>query len=158
MASTVGPVYSVSEAKKLKSGKIIVTGIVSSLSTQYLAISKSRWECPNCNEVGTQIYTPPRMLPPKSLDNISNTELRCRCGSTAFIVNHEYHTAKAIQVIDANNNHNENYDSLEVVLYDESWSHSFAGEVVDITGDIYVQRKTQNVINGNGKKLTTVLV
>ena len=73
------------------------------------------------------------MLPPKRLDNISSTEFKCfECHSTAFTVSHEYHTAKTNQVIDADNNHNENYDSLEVVLYDELWSHAFAGEIVDI--------------------------
>ena len=133
MVSASGPLYSVSEAKKLKSGQITVTGIISSLSTQYWVISNSKWECPNCNQVGSQNYIPPRMLPPKRLDNISSTELKCfECHSTAFTVSHEYHTAKTIQVIDADNNHNENYDSLEVVLYDELWSHAFAGEIVDI--------------------------
>jgi DNA replicative helicase MCM subunit Mcm2 (Cdc46/Mcm family) len=158
MAPASSPLYSVSEAKKMKSGKITVTGIISSLSTLYFVIIKSKWECPNCNEVGSQNYMPPRMFPPKHLDNISNTDLKCfGCGSTAFIVNHEYRTAKSIQLIDADNNHNENYDSLEVVLYDELWNHAFAGEIVDITGEIYVQRKTQSIINSNGKKLTTVL-
>ncbi|MGA9845176.1 MAG: AAA family ATPase, partial [Nitrososphaeraceae archaeon] len=158
MASTVGPVYSVSQAKKIKSGQIKVTGIISSLSTQYWVISNSKWECPNCNQVGSQNYIPPRMLPPKRLDNTSGTEIKCfECHSTAFTVSHEYHTAKTIQVIDADNNHNENYDSLEIVLYDESWSHAFAGEIVDITGELHVQSKTQSVINGNGKKLVSVL-
>jgi DNA replicative helicase MCM subunit Mcm2 (Cdc46/Mcm family) len=151
-------VYSVSEAKKLKSGKVTVTGIISSLSTQYWVISKSKWECYSCNQVGSQNYTPPRMVPQKHLDNTSNAELKCfECHSTGFTVSHEYHTAKTIQVIDADNNHNENYDSLEVVLYDESWSHAFAGEIVEITGEIHLQPKTQSVINGNGKKLVTVL-
>jgi DNA replicative helicase MCM subunit Mcm2 (Cdc46/Mcm family) len=158
MVFTSSPIYSVSEAKKLKSGKIIVTGIVSSLSTQYLALSHSRWECPNCNECGSRIYTPPRMLPPKNLDNITDPELRCfKCNSTAFTVNSEYRTAKTIQIIDADNNHNENYDSLEVVLYDESWSNAFAGEIVEITGALYVQPKIQSANNGNHKKLITVL-
>ena len=43
------------------------------------------------------------------------------------------------------------------MLYDELWSHAFAGEIVDITGELCVQPKTQNVINGNGKKLVSVL-
>ena len=158
MAVAAYPRYSVSEAKKIKSGQVTVTGIISSLSTQYWVISNSKWECPSCNQVGSQNYIPSRMLPPKHLDNTSGTEIKCfDCSSTAFTVSHEYHTAKTIQVIDAGNNHNENYDSLEVVLYDESWSHAFAGEIVDITGDLHVQPKTQSVINGNGKKLVSVL-
>ena len=76
MASTASPSYSVSEAKKIKSGQITVTGIISSLSTQYWVISNSKWECPNCNQVGSQNYIPPRMLPPKRLDNTSGTEIR----------------------------------------------------------------------------------
>jgi DNA replicative helicase MCM subunit Mcm2 (Cdc46/Mcm family) len=157
MAPASSSLYSVSEAKKMKSGHITVTGIISSLSTQYLVIGKSTWECPNCNLVGSQNYIPPSMFPPKHLDNISITELRCKCTSNAFTVNHEYHTAKSIQLIDANNSHNENYDCLEVVLYDESWSNAFAGEIVDITGELHVQPKIQSVTNGNHKKLTTVL-
>ncbi len=43
------------------------------------------------------------------------------------------------------------------MLYDESWSHAFAGKDVDITGDLHVQPKTQSVINSNGKKLVSVL-
>jgi DNA replicative helicase MCM subunit Mcm2 (Cdc46/Mcm family) len=158
MTSTVGPMYSVSEAKKIKSGQITVTGIISSLSTQYWVISNSKWECPNCNQIGSHNYTPPRLFPPKHLDNTSNTDLKCfECHSTAFTVSHEYHSVKTIQLIDANNNHNENYDSLEVVLYDESWCHAFAGEVVDITGELHLQPKTQSIMSGNGKKLVTVL-
>jgi DNA replicative helicase MCM subunit Mcm2 (Cdc46/Mcm family) len=158
MTSNSMTMYSVSQAKKIDSGKVTVTGIISSLSTQYWVISRSTWECPNCSQVGSQNYTPPRLVPQKHLDNTSNVELKCsECHSTAFTVNHEYHTAKSIQLIDANNSHNENYDSLEIVLYDESWSRAFAGEIVQITGELHVQPKIQSAINGNHKKLITVL-
>jgi DNA replicative helicase MCM subunit Mcm2 (Cdc46/Mcm family) len=150
-------VYSVSQAKKIESGQITVTGIISSLSTRYWVISKSEWECSNlnCNQIGSQNYTPPRIIPPRHLDNTAG-DIQCpQCKSTAFSVKHELRAAKRIQVIDADNNHNESYDSLEVVLYDESCSHPIAGEVVDITGELRVQRKVESGFNG--KKLISVL-
>ena len=41
------------------------------------------------------------------------------------------------------------------MLYDDAASHVIAGEIVEITGDIYIQRKSDSS-KGN-KKLVTVL-
>jgi DNA replicative helicase MCM subunit Mcm2 (Cdc46/Mcm family) len=152
-------VCSVSEAKRLESGHIIISGMIASISSLYKIISKSEWRCDNlqCGHYGGEKYNPPLSLPPLYLDNTSNTVNCFKCDSTAFYVKHTFHNARTIQLEDTDKTAAENNnaaDRLEVVLYDDASCNVIAGEVVDITGDLYVQRKVEN--GGKGKKLVTV--
>jgi MCM OB domain len=146
MSSSDNPtkVHSVSEAKRMESGHITVTGMIATLSTSYKAISKSQWECSNlnCSLQGSETFTPPLLLPPQKLDNTAGFNLKCfKCNSTAFTVTHTYRNAKTIQLEDVDKNAEEdNIDRLEIVTYDDASAHVVAGEVVNITGDLYIQR------------------
>jgi DNA replicative helicase MCM subunit Mcm2 (Cdc46/Mcm family) len=156
-AKEVEKVYSVSEVKKMESGHITVTGMLASISTSYKVISRSQWECsnPSCNLHGSETYSPPLILPPQRLDNTGGFNVKCvKCNSTAFTIMHDYSNARTIQITDSDNK-SENYDPLEVILYDDASSHVVAGEVVDITGDLHIQRKTDS--GGKGKRLVNVL-
>jgi DNA replicative helicase MCM subunit Mcm2 (Cdc46/Mcm family) len=53
-----------------------------------------------------------------------------------------------------NINKTDDIDRLEVVVYDEASQHVIAGEAVDLTGNLYIQRKIDGV---KGKKLVTIL-
>lgn len=152
-------VYSVSEAKKMKSGHIIVSGTIASVSTLYMVISKSEWECSNlnCSLQGSERFTPPLLVPPQKLDNTTGFNLKCfKCNSTAFTVSHSYHNARTIQLENVDKNAEEdNIDRLEAVMYDDASAQVVAGEVVNIVGDLYIQRKLDG--GGKGKKLAGVL-
>jgi DNA replicative helicase MCM subunit Mcm2 (Cdc46/Mcm family) len=50
-----------------------------------------------------------------------------------------------------------NIDRLELVLYDDASSHIIPGEIVDITGNIYIQRKSDSGSGKGSKKLVSVL-
>lgn len=148
-------IYSVSEAKQVNSGRITVTGMIISRSVTFKTISKSEWECKNlsCVHHGYMTFNPPRVLPVEKLDNTNGHQLRCtNCQSDALDVKHEYHDAVAIQIVDIDKT--DNYNSLDVILYDKTSRNIVAGEVVNITGDIHIQRKGEN---GKGKKLVNVL-
>jgi hypothetical protein len=98
-------IYSVSEAKLIESGQVKVTGMIASMSTLYKIISKSEWECNNlnCNQSGSQTYTPALLSPPQHLDNTAGLNIKCfKCGSSAFTVKHTYHNARTIQIEDIN--------------------------------------------------------
>jgi DNA replicative helicase MCM subunit Mcm2 (Cdc46/Mcm family) len=148
-------IYSVSEAKLIESGQVTITGMIASMSTIYKVISKSEWECsnPTCNQRGSQTYTPALLNLPQHLDNTACFNIKCfKCGSTAFTVKHTYHNARTIQIEDINKT--DDIDRLEVVVYDEASQCIIAGEAVDLTGDLYIQRKIDGV---KGKKLVTIL-
>jgi DNA replicative helicase MCM subunit Mcm2 (Cdc46/Mcm family) len=152
-------ICSVSEAKRMESGRIIVNGMIASISTLYMVISKSEWECSNfnCSLQGSETFTPPLLVPPQKLDNTAGFKVACfKCNSTAFNVNHTYRNARTIQLEDVDKNAEENnIDRLEVVTYDDACAHVIPGEVVNITGDLYIQRKLDG--GGKGKKLASVL-
>ena len=148
-------VYSVSEAIQIESGTITVTGMIASVSTPYKVISKSTWVCenPSCKYYGGQKYSPYLLLPPQNLDSTTGFKTKCpKCNSDLFTISHEYRNARTIQIEDIDKS--ENNDRLEVLLYDKSSTNVIAGEVVDITGGLMVQRQ---IDGGRGKKLVTVL-
>ncbi len=150
-----GEKYSVSDAIKIEKGTIRVSGMINSVSAPYKIISKSKWTCenPKCNLYGGQSYYPYLLLPPSSLDNTTGAKIRCfKCNSDLFKVTHEYKNARTIQIEDTDKT--ENNDRLEVLLYDEASSNVVAGETVDITGDISIQRR---IDGGKGRKLITTL-
>ncbi len=159
MTSNDAKICSVSEAKRMQSGHIIVNGMIASISTLYLVISKSEWECSNfnCSLQGSETFTPPLLVPPQKLDNTAGFNVKCfKCNSTAFNVNHTYRHAMTIQVENVDKNADaDNIDRLEAVMYDDASAHVVAGEVVNIKGNLYVQRKLDG--GGKGKKLTGVL-
>lgn len=151
----------VSKAKQAESCQnVTVTGMIASYSTSYKVVSKSEWESSNLesNLQGSETYTPPLLVPIEKLDNTRGFNVRCfKCGSTAFAINHTYRNARAIQLEDADESIegiSENIDRLEVVLYDNASLHVIPGEIVDIVGDIYIQRKSDSRSN---KKLVNVL-
>jgi DNA replicative helicase MCM subunit Mcm2 (Cdc46/Mcm family) len=156
--------YSVSEAIEAGSRKnIIVTGMIASYSTPYKTISRSEWKCDNCQLLGSETYTPPMLLPLENLDNTRGFNIKCfKCKSTAFDVNHTYNISRPIQLEDSDKDvdteEGNSTDRLDVVLYDEAASQVIAGEIVDIVGDIYIQRKSDSgSAKGNSKKLVNVL-
>ena len=112
-------VHSVSEAKRMESGHIIVNGMIASISTLYMVISKSEWECSNfnCSLQGSETFTPPLLVPPQKLDNTAGFNVKCfKCNSTAFNVNHTYRHARTIQVENVDKNAEEdNIDRLEAI-------------------------------------------
>ena len=64
--------------------------------------------------------------------------------------------ARTIQLENVDKNAEEdNIDRLEAVIYDDASARVVAGKVVDIIGDLYIQRKLD--VGGRGKKLTGVL-
>jgi DNA replicative helicase MCM subunit Mcm2 (Cdc46/Mcm family) len=147
--------YSVSEAKRLESGHITVTGTIASVSTLYKMISKSEWHCdnPGCDggNYGSQRYDPPILLPPPHLDS----RFCIKCKSTAFFVKHEFQNVRTLQLVDLDKTETENAaDTLEVIAFDEASENVLAGEPVEIVGDLYIERTLDG---GKGKRLITVL-
>jgi hypothetical protein len=51
--------------------------------------------------------------------------------------------------------HNNNNDRLEVILYSNAATNAIAGELVEVEGRIYVQKKVEN--GSKGKKLVNIL-
>ena len=152
-------IYSVSEAKRMESGRIVVTGTIASISTSYKIISKSEWICDNlnCKLQGSETYKPPLLLPPPNLDDTEGFKIKCfKCHSTAYAVTHTYHDARTIQIENIDKTIDDTVDRLEVILYDDASTHVLVGEAVDITGDIYVRRKLDSS-NARGKKLVGIL-
>jgi replicative DNA helicase Mcm len=147
-------VLSVSEAKQENSGMITVMGMIISRSSTFKTISKSAWLCNSisCGDRGFMEFNPPEILPPKKLDNTYANPIKCRCGSNAFDVKHEYHDTVNVQIVDAEKT--DNYNALDVMIYDEASKNIIAGEIVTITGDIHVQRKGENA---KSKRLVSVL-
>jgi len=147
-------VYSVSEAKRLESGHITVTGTIASVSTLFKMISKSEWRCDNldCGNYGNQKFNPPLLLPLKSL----TSGICPKCKSSAFCVTHSYNNARTLQLEDLDKTEMDDAgDTLEVVVFDDASANIIAGEPVDIVGDIYVERMLDN--GGKGSRLHTVL-
>jgi DNA replicative helicase MCM subunit Mcm2 (Cdc46/Mcm family) len=131
-------IFSVLEAKQVNSGKITVCGMIISRSMTFKTIAKSEWECQNisCATHGCVKFNPPRVLPPEKFDNTNAYRLKCtHCGSDAFDVEHECHDTVSIQIVD--NDKADNYNSLDVMLYDDATRNIVAGEVVTITGEFY---------------------
>ena len=50
------------------------------------------------------------------------------CQSDAFDIEHEYHDAVSIQIVDTDKA--DNYNALDVILYDEATKNIVAGEAV----------------------------
>jgi DNA replicative helicase MCM subunit Mcm2 (Cdc46/Mcm family) len=147
-------IFSVIEAKQVNSGKITVIGMIISRSVTYKTISKSEWLCQNltCGSHGFKKFDPPSLLPLKKLDNIDGNQKCPDCQSDAFDIEHEYHDAVSIQIVDTDKA--DNYNALDVILYDEASKNIVAGEVVIIPGNIHIQRRGDNV---RGKKLVSIL-
>ena len=122
---------SVLEAKQVNSGKITVIGMIISRSVTYKTISKSEWLCQNinCASHGSQIFDPPREIPLKKLDNTDGKQKCPDCQSDAFDIEHEYHDAVSIQIVDTDKA--DNYNALDVILYDEATKNIVAGEDCD---------------------------
>ena len=143
------------EAKQANSGKITVVGMIISRSMTFKTISKSEWVCNNisCADHGSRAFDPPLMVPPEKLDNTNVRQLKCtKCQSDAINIIHEYHDAVNLQIVDTDKA--DNYNALEVILYDEASRNIMAGEIVILTGDIHIQRKGDNA---RGKRLVNVL-
>lgn len=158
--STIGnreppTIHSVQEAKQINSGKITVVGIIISRSSTFKTISKSEWVCNNisCGDHGSIIFNPPEVLPLKKFDNTYSNPIKCHgCGSNAFDVKHEYHDTVSVQIVDIEKT--DNYNALDVMLYDEASRNIIAGEVVIVAGDIHIQRKGDN---GKTRRLVSIL-
>src|SRR5215217_4529040 len=168
-------IYSVSEAINILENGITITirGTIVSLSSPYKVISKSQSICENikCNYTHSQDYDPPRLLPVKHLDNMANGNdetVSCKkCSSTAFNVTHTFLNARSIQLEDSsdysikettsNNNSSDNYnnDRLDIILYENASQNVIAGEIIQVEGKIYVERKIES--GNKGKKLVNVL-
>jgi DNA replicative helicase MCM subunit Mcm2 (Cdc46/Mcm family) len=147
--------FSVLEAKQVNAGKITVIGMIISRSVSYKTISKSEWECQNlkCANHGSIKFDPPRELPLKKLDNTDGCQIKCdKCQSNAYDVKNEYHGTVLIQIADTDKA--DNYNSLDVILYDDASRNIVAGEIVTIAGDIHIQRKGTSM---SGRKLVSVL-
>ena len=148
-------ILSVLEAKQVNSGKVTVMGVIISRSSTFKTISKSEWICKsiNCADCGSRSFDPPRVLPLDKFDGTNSRLLRCaKCESDAIDVKHQYHDSVSVQVVDTEKT--DNYNAIEVMLYDEASRNIIAGEVVSITGDIHIQRKGDS---GNTKRLVNVL-
>jgi len=168
-------IYSVSEAINiLETGiNITIRGTIVSLSSPYKVISKSQSICESirCNYTHSQDYDPPRLLPIKHLDNMANGNdetISCKkCGSTAFAIIHTFLNARNIQLEDSrdysikesnshdNSSDNYNNDRLDIILYENAAQNVIAGEIVQVEGKIYVERKVES--GNKGKKLVNVL-
>lgn len=149
-------ILSVLEAKQVNAGKISVIGMIISGSVMYKSISKSEWECQNirCASHGSAKFDPPRSIPLKRLDNTDGTQLKCdECQSNAYDVENEYYDTLRIQIADTDKA--DNYNSLDVILYDDAARNIVAGEIVTITGDIHIQ--TTCGASTSTKKLVNVL-
>jgi DNA replicative helicase MCM subunit Mcm2 (Cdc46/Mcm family) len=168
-------IYSVSEAVNiLENGNTIkVKGTIVSLSNLYKVVSKSQLVCenPRCCYIDSQNYDLPRSLPVKNFDNMANGNdkiISCKkCDSTAYAVTHTFLNARTIQLEDNRDNStkesnfynnsfdNYNNDRLEVILYENAAKNVIAGEIVQVEGKIYVERKIES---GNKvKKLVNIL-
>ena len=167
-------IYSVFEAINILETDINITirGTIVSLSSSYKVIAKSQSICENirCNYTFSQDYNPPRLLPVKSFNNIVNGNeetISCKkCGSSAFAITHTFHNARTIQLEDSrdnflkesnsyNNSDNYNNDRLDVILYESAAKNVIAGEIVQIEGKIYVERKVEG--GNKAKKLVNIL-
>jgi replicative DNA helicase Mcm len=168
-------IYSISEAINiLETGlNVKVKGTIVSLSGPYKVISKSQSICEDikCNYTHSQEYYPPRLLPLKHLDNIANGNdetVSCKnCGSTAFDIKHTFLNARSIQlednrdnskkesVLDNNSSDNYNIDRLDVIIYENAAKNVIAGEIVQVEGKLYVERKIES--KNKSKKLVNVL-
>lgn len=149
-----GP-YSVSDTKRLESGRIAVNGTIASVSTLYKMIAKSEWRCDNleCNYSGSQKFNPPLLLPLKSL----NSAICPECKSSAFCVSHSYQNARTLHLEDLDKNEADDAaaDMLEVVVFDDASANIIAGEPVDVVGDLHVEPTLDS--SGRGKRLVTTL-
>lgn len=155
-SSNNSKILSVLEAKQVNAGKISVIGMIISRSVMHKTISKSEWECQDirCANHGSIKFDPPRAIPLKKLDNTDGTQLKCdKCQSNAYDVENEYHDAVRIQIADTDKA--DNYNSLDVILYDDASRNIVAGEIVTITGDVHIQ--TTSGVSTSGKKLVSVL-
>jgi replicative DNA helicase Mcm len=148
-------ILSVQDAKQVNSGKITIMGVIISRSSTFKTISKTEWMCNsiNCADCGSRSFDPPRVLPLDKFDGTNSHQLRCtKCESDAIDVKHQYHDSVSVQIVDTDKT--DNYNALEVMLYDEASRNIIAGEVVTITGNIHIQRKCDR---GNTKRLVNVL-
>ena len=154
----------ISQSKKSGSRKgAKVTGMITSYSSSYKVVAESRWECVNCSSKGicsqgNEIYNPPLTVPREKFDDTRGFGLLCpKCKSNAFTVDHAYRNARSIQLEDSDKNDEDSMDRLDVVLLDDAASNVIAGEIVEISGDLHIQRKSEGNNSKSVKKLVTVL-
>lgn len=148
-------ILSVLEAKEVNSGEITVMGLTISRSTIFKTISKSEWVCNSisCGDHGAVEFNPPLERPLEKLDNTNARLPKCpKCSSNAFDIKHEFHDAVTLQIVDTDKT--DNYNALDVILYDEASRNIIAGEVLTATGNIHIQKKGDN---GKTKRLVNVL-
>ena len=146
---------SVFEAKRIHSGNITVLGTIVSLSDLYVVVSKTKWHCDNdyCNFNGEMSHNPPLSLPMTGFDSTDEKPTLCpKCKFTGFSVTLTHRDAKFVQLEDTEKT-DEN-ERLDVIAYDNLTTGLVAGEVVEMTGSIRVQRKAEN---SKSKKLVNVL-
>ncbi len=153
----------ISQSKRSVSRKgVNVIGMITSYSTSYKVVAESKWECINCSSKGkcsqgNEIYNPPLTVPREKFDDTRGFELLCpECKSNAFTVDHAYRNARSIQLEDSDKNE-DSMDRLDVVLLDDAASNLIAGEIVEISGDLHIQRKSEGNNSKSVKKLVTVL-
>jgi DNA replicative helicase MCM subunit Mcm2 (Cdc46/Mcm family) len=151
---------SVKETIRASEGPVLVSGRISGVSNTYKVITKIEWKCVSldCQNQGFQtFYDLPLFTPPKMLDDTSGGNIpKCfKCGSEGFQIKYEFINAKTIQLDDIENIE-EQYDRLRIILYGNAIDDIISGEIVDIKGNIKIQKKPDNN-NVRSSKLINIL-
>ncbi len=153
---------SVKEAIRASEGPVLVSGRISGVSNTYKVITKIEWKCisVDCQNQGFQtFYDLPLFTPPKMLDDTTggNIPKYFKCGCEGFQIKYELINAKDIQLDDIENIE-EQYDRLKVILYGNAIDDIVSGEIVDIKGNIKIQKKSNgNNARSSSSKLVNML-
>jgi replicative DNA helicase Mcm len=130
LTTTTTNITSVSEALRLHSGFVKVTGMITSLSQLYKMITSSRYNCINCDYQDTTTYEKPLLIP--------NKELKKRCPSCheTFEISHDFINAVTVELQDTDTF--SEIERLPVVLFDNDTKNIHVGERVIVSGNIHV--------------------
>lgn len=146
---------SVLEVKRIHDGYVTVVGTIVSLSEQYVVISRMQTQCTNteCLVMHDEKHDPPVPTIIAQFDPGNGRPLICpKCKSGGFRVKFDTRNARFVQLEDIEKpDANERQD---VILYDRMTEDLIAGEVVEITGKMFVQRKSENL---RSKRLMNVV-
>ncbi|HEY9385852.1 MAG TPA: AAA family ATPase [Nitrososphaeraceae archaeon] len=139
----------VSEAIRKNNGRIRVKGMIVSLTAPFKMISKTKWQCTNfkCGNNYEQEHRPPLT----SLN--AGDSIRCpSCGDEMYNPTSEFINVKTIQIQDSESKGE--LERLDAFLFEKDTENVSAGELVELTGNIHIQKQNGHSKN---KKLFSVL-
>lgn len=132
--------FTVSEALRVKKGHVQVIGQIVTVSSVYNMVSAADTECPNCGTKSTYNYYEkdgkPRYAPPNMKDSKCTS-----CDEKGLKVR-----PKWMSVVDVELQDTEKFNDIErlfVKLFEDDSKEVRAGEIVTVTGDLDVDKKTE---------------